>query len=372
MNQQASPILLALLSLWVMSGCQPAATEIQPVNPYAENPNQANQMAQNNQNPYSPTTPIVQGVNQNAATPPADQPESQENDADEDAGPNDEEQDENPEDQVDQEPAEEEQQPEDDLELADQIEQLVDDPDQPVEEEVDAEQVVDNEVQEQPVVDNQDPVDPNVQPVAVQNLDDLKAACIGPNTQTVTQEIIFFPEFAGQCNFPNTPNEGVVSGTLNAPNIELEVPQNAYLCTMNFVFNPNTFTYYEGFLLTLNGVILMSSGDIATATNFVQNGLPVYNANLLLGLPFNVLQPEQPFCFGENEQKAACSIPQKALDQNVSRFQTPELTQELSYGVYNPNQKPNFGFTTFGDDQAADCAHNGLRFTATMSYVVPN
>ena len=144
--------------------------------------------------------------------------------------------------------------------------------------------------------------------------------------------------------------------------VAVDLPAGSTLCHVKFEFPKQQFRFDDHFWLTFNDVILAASIDYRDRFG-VTNGLSLFDWKKIAGTRWDTSR-EGVWCLGG----AACSWPSTDTEGTIS--------MDFKTGTYyavsardRARTRHEFAFTTVGDNDATDCQHRPVTFSATLQYV---
>lgn len=234
----------------------------------------------------------------------------------------------------------------------------------------------------------------------MQKIEENKVACSEAVSKGLMQEStqdIFFPK-APECEWNENGNYSKVNRLVRARQeqyVEVDLPEGAVLCDMEFDFPEQTMTYDDEIFLTLSDKILFASTDYSTesgSSHYATDGLAINTLGLVeykwdgdngLANLFYDWAVTPRYCLGvpESEYDTKCVIP---ATETTGRFYI-DIDKEniiqigtlngLSFDdvddVVEASDEPlKLGFITTGDNDKCDCEHSDFEFQVKVKYVI--
>ena len=212
---------------------------------------------------------------------------------------------------------------------------------------------------------------------AIEGADDIAELCAAsePEVMAFTVE---FPATEPGCAFGeggNLPAEDAVITARTEQLDALALPDGAVVCDLSFDFEGVTggqgtpMVYDDNFFFNFNDVILAASyGPMVEEMVAEEELFYLYDWGDLRGYGFTFDDTIPTWCIGEDAGLADCEIPPPETEGVMSLDFDAEIATELSFRAVS-EERYDFSFITFGDNDSTDCFHEDFSFVVEVPYV---
>jgi hypothetical protein len=211
------------------------------------------------------------------------------------------------------------------------------------------------------------------------DVDDLRAAC--DDGEPVAMELaVSFPEAAQGCPFGEKDNLPAAQGLVTArreDRASLPVPEGGLVCGLDFDFSgvdpslEQTMRYDDHFMLNFNGVVLAANYGPMVQLFPSDDGLRLYDWDLLAGYDFDFDNSIPDYCLGEDEGLSDCTIPPPETPGPIALSFQGSLVDRLSLRALE-QEAYTFTLVTTGDNDGSDCSHAAFDFVVTAPVLLPD
>jgi hypothetical protein len=191
--------------------------------------------------------------------------------------------------------------------------------------------------------------------------------CLDPNKIKSKSVQVIFPDAGKTCKWHKGENLGKRNGynqALRRQIANLNLPNNAKICDVDFNFPEQKFLFDDIFYLTLNDVVLASNGLFSLSQ--APDGNQEFDWNTAKGMKFprnfNKLT-DQNYCFGETSGKGKCQWPLTEKQGKIILDFDSDIIRKIS------SSKNEIEMIVSGDNDRSDCRHSGLNFNVKVDYV---
>ena len=182
----------------------------------------------------------------------------------------------------------------------------------------------------------------------------------------------------GPCSFgafDNLPEENAVFTARIEDRTELELPEGAVICGLEFDFEgidggqAQDMEYDDNFLFLFGDVVLASSyAPLMDLLPEDDVGLPTWDWASVVGstLEFGDIPT---WCLGEDDGDSTCNIPPPETPGTLEMDFGGDLVDRLSFHAHD-SERYDFTFVATGDNDDTDCSHSAFEFGLGVPVVV--
>ena len=154
----------------------------------------------------------------------------------------------------------------------------------------------------------------------------------------------------------------------------LELPEGGVICDLEFDFEGasggegQAMEYDDNFLLSLNDAVLAASYGPMPDWFEADEDLRLYDWDEVVGQELS-FEDVGTWCLGE-DQGSDCTIPPPETDGTLSLSFGGDQVDQLALRTVQEDRY-DFSFVTFGDNDDTDCSHREFTFTVVAPVVTP-
>lgn len=191
-------------------------------------------------------------------------------------------------------------------------------------------------------------------------------SCLGNDVQNQKVTVQFTPTtqacLFGQGN--NLSPKNAYIQAVHTQSVDLNIPENSKLCSVEINLPSQTFYSDDHFALTWNHLALASNNDVLLSVR--EDGQKVFDFLKVRGRAAG-FTGERDFCFGQS-MGSTCELPAHDQVGNFSLDLSQEALGQLQ-SLIAEESSHSLKMHVTGDNNDSDCQHAGLSFEVDVGYV---